>query len=339
MIISTYVKYPVTFDLLNEYPDVSSEKSLILLEKHGYWNITIKPTTLITNIPYSFDLCNKAVTFSILNSYRSQYPSEYDFYPTTYVFPSDPITPEIFNGEYYIYKVGCGSYGEYVHIFKTYKEYNTHAYSHINKNKQYCKAVIQKYISNPHLINDRKYDLRMYVFIKQLQPLESYIFYDGLIRIATEEYLPPNELNKICTKMHLTNTAINIGAKDILRQFSRDTFTPEQKRTMFNGCKYIATKTIKALYPTIISNIHSKSSTYKQNQDINQFSHLYGFDILFTSDLKAQLLEINQYPDMHASQPFEYKMKRTIIKDIIDILLYDCPDFSDRWDKLDIPEY
>jgi tubulin polyglutamylase TTLL4 len=68
--------------------------------------------------------------------------------------------------------------------------------------------LVSKYICNPHLFNDYKYDLRIYVLITSFDPLKIYIHKNGLVRFATQKYdLQP----KLCSKrfIHLTNFAIN----------------------------------------------------------------------------------------------------------------------------------
>jgi len=59
------------------------------------------------------------------------------------------------------------------------------------------------------LIDDLKFDLRIYVLLAGCDPLRVYIYKEGLARFATEEYFPPtrDNIDNIC--MHLTNYAIN----------------------------------------------------------------------------------------------------------------------------------
>jgi tubulin polyglutamylase TTLL4 len=65
-----------------------------------------------------------------------------------------------------------------------------------------------RYLSNPHLINELKYDLRIYVLVSSYDPLRIYIFEEGLTRFATEKYSTSmKELSK--RYVHLTNYSVN----------------------------------------------------------------------------------------------------------------------------------
>ena len=70
-------------------------------------------------------------------------------------------------------------------------------------------CVAQRYITNPFLIDDLKFDLRLYVLLMGVNPLRIFLFKDGLVRLATEPYVKPTEDNIGNLFMHLTNYAIN----------------------------------------------------------------------------------------------------------------------------------
>ena len=69
--------------------------------------------------------------------------------------------------------------------------------------------IVQDYLDKPHLVDDLKYDLRIYVLLYGLNPLRIYIHEQGLARFATEPYVAPKASNLDNLYMHLTNYAIN----------------------------------------------------------------------------------------------------------------------------------
>ena len=65
--------------------------------------------------------------------------------------------------------------------------------------------VIQKYIENPLLINERKFDIRLWVLITHEH--DCYLFEEGYIRLSSYKYtLDDENLDK--KAVHLTNNAI-----------------------------------------------------------------------------------------------------------------------------------
>jgi len=46
-------------------------------------------------------------------------------------------------------------------------------------------VVVQRYIDNPYLINETKFDLRLYILITSINPLRLYLYDNGLVRFAS----------------------------------------------------------------------------------------------------------------------------------------------------------
>lgn len=68
---------------------------------------------------------------------------------------------------------------------------------------------MQEYLDRPHVVDDLKYDLRLYVLLYGISPMRVYVHEQGLARFATEPYVQPKASNMHNLYMHLTNYAIN----------------------------------------------------------------------------------------------------------------------------------
>lgn len=83
-------------------------------------------------------------------------------------------------------------------------------------------CVAQKYITNPFLMDDLKFDLRLYVLVYGVNPLRIFLFKDGLVRLATEAYVKPTDENIDNLFMHLTNYAINKNNDNFVQNSADD---------------------------------------------------------------------------------------------------------------------
>lgn len=77
----------------------------------------------------------------------------------------------------------------------------------VPKNKA---ALLQRYLSDPYLIDGKKFDLRIYVLVTGVDPLRVYVHNEGLTRISTSKYSLKNTNNRFA---HLTNYSINKKSK------------------------------------------------------------------------------------------------------------------------------
>lgn len=68
------------------------------------------------------------------------------------------------------------------------------------------KAVVQRYLHQPHLIGGVKYDLRLYVAVTSFDPLKVYLFPHGFARFSTAKYTLKNLTSRFA---HLTNYSVN----------------------------------------------------------------------------------------------------------------------------------
>ncbi|KXZ55013.1 hypothetical protein GPECTOR_3g176 [Gonium pectorale] len=73
-------------------------------------------------------------------------------------------------------------------------------------------CVAQAYLGSPLLLDGFKFDLRVYALVASVDPLRIHLYDEGLARLATQPYKPPNPTNLRAATMHLTNYAVNKGS-------------------------------------------------------------------------------------------------------------------------------
>lgn len=64
------------------------------------------------------------------------------------------------------------------------------------------------------IIDQKKFDLRIYLVLTGMFPMKAYLFEEGLVRFCTSNYEEPNTGNMYNQYIHLTNSAINKHSKD-----------------------------------------------------------------------------------------------------------------------------
>ena len=148
----------------------------------------------------------KDLQYNNYENMRKHFPKDFNFMPKTYDHPKDQKEIEKKFGKYklnikdlWIVKPKRESCGIGIHIFKSLEK---------EKKRKSKSFIISKYLSHPHLIYKKKYDMRIYVLVTGFQPLRIYLYKEGLIRIAAEKY--KMNIKSLDNKyLHLTNTAIN----------------------------------------------------------------------------------------------------------------------------------
>jgi len=108
---------------------------------------------------------------------KSLFVKEFNFMPLTYIFPEDKNK---FHKNYdkekmYIIKPVASSRGRGIRLLGKLKNIPE-------------RCLISEYISNPLIINNKKFDLRLYVVITSYNPLKIYLYDEGLVRFASEDY-------------------------------------------------------------------------------------------------------------------------------------------------------
>lgn len=194
--------------------------------------------------------------------------------------------------------------------------------------------VVQRYLEKPCLMEDLKFDLRIYVLLAGCDPLRVFVHEEGLTRLATEEYCRPREDNLDCLFMHLTNYALNKCNPNFVYNDDSSQDDRGHKRSLASTYRWLAAlgrdvETLRGeiadiVIKTLCSVQPSLSHYYRscQPEDLSNGMcfELLGFDILLDSACKPWLLEVNHSPSFATDTSLDEQVKRKVIYDTVKLL-------------------
>lgn len=294
----------------------------------------------VNHFPGMFALSRKSNLARNLSKMQKEFPESYDFFPQTWLLPAeggdlmrqfksnrdndeDQNKFDQNNKPNFILKPEAGAQGRGIYVITQQSEVPFEE-----------RCVVQRYISNPFLIDGLKFDLRIYILILGCDPLRILIFKEGLARFAVETYEVPNKFNKDNRFKHLTNFAINKFHPDfesnrdarradrghkrnlafIWDHLRKKGYSPE---IVWTEIKKLALKTIISVHPMLMHN-------YKSCQPDDPFNQMcfeiLGIDILLDDKLKPYLQEVNHSPSFQADTPIDHEVKATLIANTLKIL-------------------
>lgn len=155
----------------------------------------LKPYQIINRIPYVNVLCRKAPLARIIQRIAPYFPNLFNFMPKSYILPfkNKQLVRALSRDKCcYIIKPDNGSLGQGITIVEPNTEYEPDD----------TVAVAQQYIDS-FLIDNTKFDLRIYALVASVDPLTIYVYHGGLARFCSEKIGGDTIYSK------LTNVAIN----------------------------------------------------------------------------------------------------------------------------------
>ena len=294
-----------------------------LLKERGKYNHRINKYQKVFNQVGNEIYAQKDMLYKQYKSQKYLFPQDYNYMQETYLYPEDKNiilkkfkNYKIDTNNLWLVKPKNGNTGKGIHIFKSLK----------NEANEF---LITKYIINPHIINGKKYDLRIYVLITGLKPLRIYLNKEGLVRISAEKF-NLNEDNLDNNFIHLTNTGINKHSKEYI--FSEDYDSENANKLSLHiykkyleneGADYsllrkkisdIAIKTIISGYKYLVDNLN------EYNLNDTSFFNLYGYDIMINDEFEPYLLEVNKRPDMYIFDKMDKVVKESIFVDTLNLV-------------------
>lgn len=182
--------------------------------------------------------------------------------------------------------------------------------------------IVQRYITNPMLLDRRKFDIRSYMLIASAaDPMIGYYGGNGYCRLTCNEYTGQDASNKAA---HLTNQAVQrkdpkykeLNPDDTTWSFGRlNDYLNDNNMAPSNWALEVLPQKIKAIMTQLLLSIQDKLDTRAGIFDF------LGLDFLIDTDLNVYLIEVNVNPALHRpSQTLEDRVTKAVSTSV-DIVL------------------
>nr|CAD7203073.1 unnamed protein product [Timema douglasi] len=144
-------------------------------------------------------------------------------------------------------------------------------------------------------------------------PLKAWIGREGFARLSNEQF-SLSDLSD--SRVHLTNSSIQLrsdsggqGCKWSLRRL-------REFLTARHGATTVETL-VQDIARVVLTSLRCVQNVIIQDRHCFE---LYGYDVLLDCNLKPWLIEVNASPSMSATSNEDYKLKYTLLQDVLNVL-------------------
>eukprot|EP00605_Chrysophyceae_sp_TOSAG23-4_P000617 GSChrysophyteH1.ASY1.ANO1.695.1 assembled CDS len=197
-------------------------------------------------------------------------------------------------------------------------------------------AVAQVYITRPLLLDGYKFDLRIYALVTCCDPLRVLIHREGLVRLCTQQYCPPDATNVASTYMHLTNYSLNKHNPDFVQNNLEDEGDSSKRSlswlwdwmrdreidpsAVWADISDVVVKTLISIQSTLAQNYRACQTGGSESKTPFNCFELLGFDVLITDSLRAVLIEVNHMPSYRTDSALDKYIKEGLIENTLRLL-------------------
>ncbi|KAL0230125.1 hypothetical protein PCE1_003687 [Barthelona sp. PCE] len=236
-----------------------------------------------------------------------------DFLPKSFILPAeeDLLCEYMDPNSKYIIKPARGRRGERITVSLGRDILISNPWEERNS-QQPTMFVVSDYVDPPFLVRGRKHDIRIYVLLYSVNPMVVFIYEEGLVRLASEEYdenaTEFNEMRDLTNfslnKHNATSDDIKMCMKEYMRTYP----------AIWEQIKTIVLRSCTAYTH------HYPSVNYEKYESPKCFS-LLGFDVMVDANMQAWLLEVNMSPSLnHNNCELDFKVKSRLMSDIFNII-------------------
>jgi hypothetical protein len=233
----------------------------------------------------TYKIADKVLIYKTLEKYNKEICEKYMMkqYHIDANTINDPALKNIFKGETFILKPITGYKGMGIEIFKDYNRFHHYVTNYLKtkKNATVRKGwALAKYIDNPLLYNNRKFHFRVFYLVyydDQLKKMRGYVLKRMYLATAIKPFKMADFGNKDIHDSHFSEEGTFYFPDETGGTFDAERVAKiyDKMYTMFYHILQI-----------------SDAGCYKESK---YCYHVYGADVMVTTDLELKLLEINDY--------------------------------------------
>jgi len=266
------------------------------------------------------------------NKYNYKYPKEYNYISETLLWPENKRQ---INKKFYYYKYNKDDIWmiEKENLTKNKYPYALKSYDEIKNSNNEEKFILNRYISNPMLINQKKFTMKSFVLVTGFSPLKIYFYRDGYLTFSQKKFsLDESDLDDFCIHIPLEKNEFDCVDNTTNFYYEKSLFDEKciiwnylnferyckkndiNYQNIINQIKDIIIKTFISLSSDINNKINKS-----RIKDRNMFQ-LFTFDFILDTDQKIYLIDIDKNPKLNSKHLAPVYIYDHIISDVLNIV-------------------
>ena len=173
--------------------------------------------------------------------------------------------------------------------------------------------IVQKYIENPALIAEKKFDIRQWVMVTDWNPLTIWFYEECYIRFSASEFSLHDLKNRF---VHLTNNSVNKLSDQ--HDAPEDLFWEQKQLSDHMQEQFGYNHFEEVMKPKMKEQVkHSLMSCQEHVENRKNASEIYGYDFCIDSNWNVWLIEINSSPAFDFSSDVTERLVKMASEDLV----------------------